>query len=399
LVNKPPTEFLANRPPPTEAIYNVYELKTQPELIRYYHAPAGFPTKPTWLRAIKNNHYASWTGLTYNGVRKYYPESTKTNKGHRRKLKSGQRSTKNKSGARGDSADPNELIPRSKEVPTIKMEDNGNFKPVNNEASEPQPQERTIFTRIMHLDVDDETNKDLLKLTYTNGTGRFPKTSRRGMNYILVLVEIDSGAILVEAMLDRSAGKQCRAYQVLVNRLHQCKIYPKKHILDNEISDKFREIIKHNKMEHELVPPHDHRRNIAEKGIQKFKDHLIASLCGTDKKHTLLMGRHTTTSKAHAQPPKTITTTAKCVGIRLPLRTAQLQQTTICTTGMQGGGPHDAKHQRHVGRTHCKRVLRGMFTRTLPMPQSIGNKQQGHSSMPNSFFQAQVSNTTIIHQS
>ncbi len=47
LVNKPPTEFLANRPPPTEAIYNVYELKTQPELIRYYHAAAGFPTKPT----------------------------------------------------------------------------------------------------------------------------------------------------------------------------------------------------------------------------------------------------------------------------------------------------------------------------------------------------------------
>ena len=114
---------------------------------------------------------------------------------------------------------------------------------------------------------------------------------------------------------------------------------------------------------------------------------------------TLLMGRHTTTSRAHAQPPKTITTTAKCVGIRLPLRTAQLRQTTICTTGMQSGGPHDAKHQRHVGRTHCKRVLRGMFTRTLPMPQSIRNKQQEHSSIPNSFFQAKVSNTTIIHQS
>ena len=140
----------------------------------------------------------------------------------------------------------------------IKMEDDENFKLVNNEALEPQPRERPIFTRIMHLDVKDETNEDLLKLIYTDRTGRFPKTSRRGMNYILVLVEIDSGAILVEAMRDRSAGEQCRAYQVLVDRLHQCKIYPKKHILDNEISDKFREVIKHNKMEHELVPPHNH---------------------------------------------------------------------------------------------------------------------------------------------
>jgi hypothetical protein len=58
LVNKPPTEFLLQQPPPTKAIANVYELKTQPELVRYYHTAAGFPTKPTWLKAIKNNHYA-----------------------------------------------------------------------------------------------------------------------------------------------------------------------------------------------------------------------------------------------------------------------------------------------------------------------------------------------------
>jgi hypothetical protein len=148
LVNKPPTEFLANRPPPAEAICSVYELKTQPELIRYYHAAAGFPTKPTWLRAIKNNHYASWTGLTYDGVSKYYPESTETNKGHGRKLKSGQRSTKKKSRAFGDSADPNEHIPRSNNIPTIKMEDDGNFKQTDNDALEPQPRERTIFTWI-----------------------------------------------------------------------------------------------------------------------------------------------------------------------------------------------------------------------------------------------------------
>jgi len=35
-------------------------------------------------------------------------------------------------------------------------------------------------------------------------------------------------------------------------------------------------------MEFQLVPPNDHRRNIAEKAIQVFKDHFISVLCGTD---------------------------------------------------------------------------------------------------------------------
>jgi len=54
IVNRPPTEFLPNRLPTEEAIYNVYELKTTPELVRYHHAAAGFPTKPQWIAAIKN---------------------------------------------------------------------------------------------------------------------------------------------------------------------------------------------------------------------------------------------------------------------------------------------------------------------------------------------------------
>jgi hypothetical protein len=69
IVNRPPTEFLPNRLPTEEAIYNVYELKTTPELFRYYHVAAGFPTKPQWIAAIKNKQYASWPGLSVEAVR------------------------------------------------------------------------------------------------------------------------------------------------------------------------------------------------------------------------------------------------------------------------------------------------------------------------------------------
>ncbi len=57
IVNCPPTEYLPNQTPPSKAVYNVYELKTQPELVQYHHTSTGFPTKPTWLAAIKNNQF------------------------------------------------------------------------------------------------------------------------------------------------------------------------------------------------------------------------------------------------------------------------------------------------------------------------------------------------------
>jgi hypothetical protein len=57
----------------------------------------------------------------------------------------------------------------------------------------------------------------------------------------MVLIEIDSNAILVEAMKNHSAGEMIRAYQVLVEHLHNAGLTPKMHILDNECSTEFKE--------------------------------------------------------------------------------------------------------------------------------------------------------------
>ncbi len=89
LCDQCPTEFLPDRPPPSKAIHNVYELKTQPKFVRYYHMAAGSPTKPSWLKAIKNKQYASCPGLTWEAVNKHFPESKETLKGHGRKTRSG----------------------------------------------------------------------------------------------------------------------------------------------------------------------------------------------------------------------------------------------------------------------------------------------------------------------
>jgi hypothetical protein len=94
LLNCPPSKFLLNRPDPVEAVHSVYELKTQPELVRYLHASAVFPTKPTWLKAIKNQQFSSWPGLTTDAVRHHFPDLDKIHKGHGGCTPSGLRSTK-----------------------------------------------------------------------------------------------------------------------------------------------------------------------------------------------------------------------------------------------------------------------------------------------------------------
>ena len=46
-----------NHPDPDEAINTVYELPSNEPTIRYLHGAAGFPTKATWLKAIRKENY------------------------------------------------------------------------------------------------------------------------------------------------------------------------------------------------------------------------------------------------------------------------------------------------------------------------------------------------------
>ena len=72
-----------------------------------------------------------------------------------------------------------------------------------------------------------------------------------------------------------------RAYQTLLQRLHRANIRPKKHVVDNEVSENMKELIRsQSNMELELVPPGCHRRNAAEVAIRNFKAHFLSILAG-----------------------------------------------------------------------------------------------------------------------
>jgi hypothetical protein len=57
-------------------------------------------------------------------------------------------------------------------------------------------------------------------------------------------------------------------------------LIPKHQILNNQASAEYKAAIEASGMTHEIVPPQEHRRNMAKKAIQTFKDHFVGVLSG-----------------------------------------------------------------------------------------------------------------------
>jgi hypothetical protein len=58
---------------------------------------------------------------------------------------------------------------------------------------------------------------------------------------------------------------------------------PKYQRLDNKTLAAFKSNLRLKGINFQLVPPHNHCQNAAERAIQTFKNHFVAILCGTDK--------------------------------------------------------------------------------------------------------------------
>jgi hypothetical protein len=108
----------------------------------------------------------------------------------------------------------------------------------------------------------------------------------------MVGIHIDSNYIFCETMKNRTEGELITAYQKMVDRMVIAGLGLKHHRLDNECSENFKKCIRTNKMTWELVPPDCHRRNMAERAIQTFKNHFVAILSGVDDRFPLSLWCH-----------------------------------------------------------------------------------------------------------
>lgn len=170
------------------------------------------------MKAIQAENSVGWPILTESNVRKCYPETAETPKGHLNQKHV--RSIKPAPFAEGSTK-------------TIRVK-----------------KERDLCTKVY----------DVREIILYDQTGQFPKRSLRGNTYIIVLVEIDSNTIVAEPTKSRKDVEVTRAYRSMMKRLCQSGIVPRKHVLDNKVSENKKAIIQDEfKMQMELVPPGCHR--------------------------------------------------------------------------------------------------------------------------------------------
>jgi hypothetical protein len=157
-LNLTPTTEVPSQPEQAatyESANVIFDLPSARETFLWYHASAGFPTKSTFISAVRNGNYATWPKLTVNLIEKYFPDSTETIKGHLKGQRQGIRSTKQRA--------LDKII--ANEATRIKIE-------AENSPPTQQPIAKTheVYFRV----------EDLSESIYTDQTGAFPFTSQRG---------------------------------------------------------------------------------------------------------------------------------------------------------------------------------------------------------------------------
>ena len=133
--------------------------------------------------------------LTERNVTRYYPETNKTSKGHLNQSRKNVRSTNPKHTPL--------KVPKTAALQGHKARD--------------------VYTSVY----------EVRNTVFSDHTGQLLTRSQRGNKYIMVMVEVDSNAILVEPIKNHKYEDLTRAYRAMMLILRQAGMIPRTHVLDN----------------------------------------------------------------------------------------------------------------------------------------------------------------------
>ncbi|KAL7488449.1 hypothetical protein ACHAW6_014039 [Cyclotella cf. meneghiniana] len=150
---------------------------------------------------------------------------------------------------------------------------NQTIKNVRSTKPKAPPVESTNTTSLCDKKIQDvyTTVYDPRKTTFSDQTGQFPTRSLCGNKYIMVLVKLDSNAILLEP-IKNCPGQELHAPTVLSSSAFAVPAYLPKN-MSWTIKD-------HHKLTLKLFPPGCHQCNAAKFAIRNFKSHFLSVLAG-----------------------------------------------------------------------------------------------------------------------
>jgi len=200
------------------------------DLVAFAHAAMFSPTLSTLAEALRHGHLPGFAGLTLERLQQHPPQSIAMHKGHMDQDQMNTRSTK----------------------PALTVDD----EPYPDSEEEQIPM-HACYTALM-----EPTGQ-----TYMDLTGKFVAASSSGNNYILIIYDYDSNAIIAVPLKNCKTKSILTAYKTGHARLCARGLRPKLQRLDNEASRALQEFLTEEGVDYQLVLPHLHRCNAAERAI------------------------------------------------------------------------------------------------------------------------------------
>jgi hypothetical protein len=234
------------------AANNVYSLSNTGALVNYMHNAMFSCTTSALIHAVKKGHLATWPGLTEDAINKYLKLTPATAMGRMNQKWQNIQSTNKK----------------------IKSE---------SEDEDITPQASGGKTHLVFAVVPDQGQ------IYTDLTGNFPVQSSKGKNVLMICIFYDTSYIKPIAMKFKSGAEWVRAFSIVFDRMTSKGFKPKLQTMDNEASAALKNYFTEKEMSYQLVPPHCHRTNDAERTIRTFKEHFKSGVATVDPSFPILL--------------------------------------------------------------------------------------------------------------
>jgi len=243
-------------PPVPQCSAMLAKQKTKYDLVAFVHSLFCCPPASTFLESVRRK-YINFPGLTYQDVATHLPNVIATSYGHMK-------------------------AKAYKTTAQRHPENNADiWYPPHHASRAPKPNERaSSILACATIDINDPEESVELLRHHADLTGRLPLPSRSGHLYVLVTYSEYSNYIHFELLKSRTAHDIVDAYSRAYNFF--LKLGERGTIIriDNEISKELKNFFASQSppIKWELVPPHQHRANGAERHIQSSKNHIISAL-------------------------------------------------------------------------------------------------------------------------
>ena len=267
-----------------------HSVRTRANGVKFAHQSLCNPKISTLLKAVRKGFLKGCPNLSEPLILKYLNPSPATAKGHMKRPRHGIRSTR-----RNDDTSliapasipivPHPAIP---ELPLPAILPNQAIDvPFDHAIMQPGPSGPTLIAD------DDDSIANVFcygafadrhsGVVYNDLTGSFPFVSFDGSVCFLVMYHYEANAIIATPISGLDDKSIFNAYKKNFDKLAAKGFKPKLNVMDNQATRQIKIFLTEEDCKLQLVEPHNHRVNAAERAIQTFKDAFISALATTDR--------------------------------------------------------------------------------------------------------------------